>query len=437
MRNWAERFTAFVMASVLAVSVSACSVVSDIQSQINTAYTNLSEQDLARLVINAISDETQVSDSFSAIPDPQLDGLTYTAFYEYVSILRTVSASHGKATSFRILSEEEEEAYFAQADDGDYDVKSLEDYGELDVVEICYEEDADPLYPCRFVLRERADGSYSLAGDYVADSIVAYDYVTHYFLMIEEKNTDALSAIIGPIYPESLYISSVISTKADYVIDYYKLKVMSGQEDYKLGFMSPVKVTFVIPETLDNDNVSVKSHKVSLLVGKDGSTFIRDIIPSNDGEQLFLCRDGEKLVTCGEEYSAEDVYEILGDPVSALTDGKVVDSYKDDEGSIHTFYDLVVNFDGVSLKFKVEYENYSHTEWNGTLESIRIYRDSSYTVSNVVYEGMNLSELMLIYPMIDEFGFVYSYEFDDEDYEMTFTYDENYNITSVIVSEAE
>ena len=228
MRNWAERFTAFVMASVLAVSVSACSVVSDIQSQINTAYTNLSEQDLARLVINAISDETQVSDSFSAIPDPQLDGLTYTAFYEYVSILRTVSASHGKATSFRILSEEEEEAYFAQADDGDYDVKSLEDYGELDVVEICYEEDADLLYPCRFVLRERADGSYSLAGDYVADSIVAYDYVTHYFLMIEEKNTDALSAIIGPIYPESLYISSVISTKADYVIDYYKLKVMSG-----------------------------------------------------------------------------------------------------------------------------------------------------------------------------------------------------------------
>lgn len=437
MRNWAERFTAFVMASVLAVSVSACSVVSDIQSQINTAYTNLSEQDLARLVINAISDETQVSDSFSAIPDPQLDGLTYTAFYEYVSILRTVSASHGKATSFRILSEEEEEAYFAQADDGDYDVKSIEDYGELDVVEICYEEDADPLYPCRFVLRERADGSYSLAGDYVADSIVAYDYVTHYFLMIEEKNTDALSAIIGPIYPESLYISSVISTKADYVIDYYKLKVMSGQEDYKLGFMSPVKVTFVIPETLDNDNVSVKSHKVSLLVGKDGSTFIRDIIPSNDGEQLFLCRDGEKLVTCGEEYSAEDVYEILGDPVSALTDGKVVDSYKDDDGSIHTFYDLVVNFDGVSLKFKVEYENYSHTEWNGTLESIRIYRDSSYTVSNVVYEGMNLSELMLIYPMIDEFGFVYSYEFDDEDYEMTFTYDENYNITSVIVSEAE
>ena len=219
--------------------------------------------------------------------------------------------------------------------------------------------------------------------------------------------------------------------------DYYKLKVMSGQEDYKLGFMSPVKVTFVIPETLDNDNVSVKSHKVSLLVGKDGSTFIRDIIPSNDGEQLFLCRDGEKLVTCGDEYSAEDVYEILGDPVSALTDGKVVDSYKDDEGSIHTFYDLVVNFDGVSLKFKVEYENYSHTEWNGTLESIRIYRDSSYTVSNVVYEGMNLSELMLIYPMIDEFGVVYSYEFDDEDYEMTFTYDENYNITSVIVSEAE
>jgi hypothetical protein len=436
MRSRAQRFAALIMASVMAVSVSSCSVVSDIQSQINTVYTNLSEQELARLVINAIADDTQVSDSFSAIPDPQLDGLTYTAFYEYVSILRSVSSSHGKATSFRILSEEEEDAYFAQATDSDYDVKSLDEYGELDVVEICYEEDDDPLYPCMFVLKERTDGSYSLAGDYIADSIVAYDYVTHYFLMIEEKNTDALSAIIGPIYPESLYISSVISTKADYVIDYYKLKVMSGQEDYKLGFMSPVKVTFVIPETLDNDNVTVKAHKVSLLVGTDGATFIRDIIPSNDGEQLFLCSEGEKLVTCGEKYSAQDVIDIMGDPVSALSDGKVVDSYEDDDGMIHLLYDMVVNFDGVSLKFKVEFEDYSHTEWTGTLESIRIYRDSAYTVSNLVYEGMNLSELMLIYPMIDEFGFVYSYEYEDEDYEMSFTYDENYNITSVIVSEA-
>ena len=436
MRSRAQRFAALIMASVMAVSVSSCSVVSDIQSQINTVYTNLSEQELARLVINAIADDTQVSDSFSAIPDPQLDGLTYTAFYEYVSILRSVSSSHGKATSFRILSEEEEDAYFAQATDSDYDVKSLDEYGELDVVEICYEDDADPLYPCMFVLKERADGSYSLAGDYIADSIVAYDYVTHYFLMIEEKNTDALSAIIGPIYPETLYISSVISTKADYVIDYYKLKVMSGQDDYKLGFMSPVKVTFVIPETLDNDNVTVKTHKVSLLVGTDGSTFIRDIIPSNDGEQLFLCLEGEELVTCGEVYSAENVIELMGEPVSALSDGKVIDSYQDDDGNTHVQYDMVLNFDGVSLKFKVEYKDYSHTEWTGTLESIRIYRDSAYTVSNVVYEGMNLSELMLIYPMIDEFGFVYSYEYDDEDYEMSFTYDENYNITSVIVSEA-
>jgi hypothetical protein len=98
---------------------------------------------------------------------------------------------------------------------------------------------------------------------------------------------------------------------------------------------------------------------------------------------------------------------------------------------------MVVNFDGVSLKFKVEYEDYSHTDWNGTLESVRIYRDSAYTVSNVVYEGMNLSELMLIYPMIDETGFVYSYEYEDNDYEMSFTYDDNYNITSVIVSEAD
>ena len=436
MKRLAARIIALSLTFAVAVSAASCTVVNDIQSQINTAYTNLSEQELARLVINAIADSTQVADSFSTIPDPQLDGLTYTAFYEYVGILRNVSSSHGKATSFRILSEEEEDAYFAQAQDKDFEMKSLEEYGELDVIEICYEDDADPLYPCRFVLREREDGSYSLAGDYVADSIVAYDYVSHYFTMIEDKNTDALSAIIGPIYPESLYISSVISSKADFVIDYYKLKVMSNVDDYKLGFLSPVMVTFVIPETLDIDNVSVKTHKVSLFVATDGSTFIKDVIPSNDGDQLFLCKEGEKLVTCGEVYTMQDVIDLLGYPVSAVADGTVADSYTDDNGVLHLMYEIVLNFDGVSLKFKIEYDDYSHTEWSGKLESMRLYRSSDYTVSDIVYQGMNMSELLLIYPMIDEFGFVYSYEYEDEDYEMSFTYDENYNITSVIVSEA-
>ena len=91
----------------------------------------------------------------------------------------------------------------------------------------------------------------------------------------------------------------------------------------------------------------------------------------------------------------------------------------------------------LTLKFKVEYGDDFHSSWSGVLESIRLYRDSDYTISGIVYQGMNLSELMLIYPMIDEFGYVYSYQYEDEDYEMTFAYDENYNITSVIVSGAQ
>ena len=436
MKLPAVRIAALFMTLTMAMSVSSCTVVSDIKSQINTAYTNLSEQELARLVINAIEDDTKVADSFSEIPDPQLDGLTYTAFYEYVSILRSVSSGHGKATSFRILSEEEEDEYFSKVSGSKYDLRSLDEYGELDVIELCYEEDAEPLYPCRFVLCEKEDGTYSLAGAYVSDSIVAYDYVSHYFSTIEDKNTDALSAIIGPIYPESLYISSVISKKADFVIDYYRDKVISDIEDYKLEFLSPVMVTFVIPETLDNDNVNIRSHKVSLYIESNGTTYIDDVIPSNDGDQLYLCRDGSELVTCGETYSVQEIIDILGVPVSQVTDGKVVDSYTDDDDTMHLLYETVLNFDGASLKFKVEYDDNSHTEWTGTLESIRLYRDSDYTVSDIVYQGMNLSELMLIYPMIDEYEYVYSYEFEDKDYEMTFIYDENYNITSVVVASA-
>ena len=58
-----------------------------------------------------------------------------------------------------------------------------------------------------------------------------------------------------------------------------------------------------------------------------------------------------------------------------------------------------------------------------------------YTTYPVLYEYIcmecgKVETSRKSYPYLD-------YEYEDEDYEMSFTYDDNYNITSVIVSEAE
>ena len=44
---------------------------------------------------------------------------------------------------------------------------------------------------------------------------------------------------------------------------------------------------------------------------------------------------------------------------------------------------------------------------------------------------MNMAELLLIYPVLDEYGFVYTYEEADSVYKLTPEFDENNNINKI------
>ena len=98
----------------------------------------LSEAELARLVTNAVISDSNVADCYAKFPKNQLDGLSYSMFSEYCSILRKNSSEHGTPDSFRILNEEDKQAYFASIDSGEMDgFQSVYKYGDLDVVELC------------------------------------------------------------------------------------------------------------------------------------------------------------------------------------------------------------------------------------------------------------------------------------------------------------
>lgn len=422
-----KRAGAVLLAVVMLFSLSSCNIIQRIQKRFDNHSEDISRQELARLVSNAIKDKEEVADSYSSIPERQLDGMSYSVFYQYCEVLREMSSRHGKITAFRFLSDAETRRFYADADNkAGMNAVSMKNYDGLTMVELLYEEDHDVANPCRFALLE-SDGTYTLASDYATKSVEAYDYMSHYFKMISDGNVAGLESIIKPMFKDDIYISSVISSKAAYLIDFYKLRVKSAVSEYRLTTFLPTLVSFEIPETIDASGENIVSRRVNLYRKDDGTFYIEDTFVSK-GDGVEFCLNGTPVLRCGISYSRSDVLHMLGDPVIEMVNGTERDKS----------CEILIAFSGVMLRL----EGYPLADgtWNtARLVAISLYDNNSGnlvpTFDGRLFVGMNISELLLVYPMIDETGYVYTFETIDGTYKLEFVFDENKNVSRIRLGE--
>ena len=102
--------------------------------------------------------------------------------------------------------------------------------------------------------------------------------------MISDGNTAGLESIIKPMLNDDIYISSVITSKASYLIDYYRLHVKSPVREYKLKTFLPTLVSYEIPETVDASGENIISRTVNLFRRQDGAFYIEDTFVSKGDE---------------------------------------------------------------------------------------------------------------------------------------------------------
>ena len=415
-----------ILAVIMCVSVvmgaslclTGCDFFTGLSKGFKASQKELSKSELARIVVVAISDERSVSDAYSKIPENQLDGLSYSVFAEYCSILRNNSQVHGTADSFRFLTNSEKEDYFRTIDaDAGETYKTIDEYGDMEVVELCYSKDRDSkAAPVRFILADN-DGEFSLGGNYVNDSMFAYAYIKRYFEMIDDGNIDGLEAIIKSSYNSDIYLNSVIKAKAGYIADYYKLKVRTSTKDFELKILSPTRISYRIPEVVSDYNDSIVSKNISLRVYKDGSFCILDHIPATIGE-ISLYRNGVSKLRMGSTYSQSEIYRLLGEPkLSTVSNGVVALAYK-----------------GVTLRFAAEVKD---GKWStGRLFSIVVRNQGDYSLGEDIYIGMNISELLLVYPMFDESNYQSSFKNVDGEFTLAFEFDAFGNVTRIDLGES-
>lgn len=403
----------------MTVSLTGCNFISNITSGLNVTANQLSETDIARLMVNAILSEKAVADSYAKIPQSQLNGLSYSVFYEYCSILRKCSAVHGTADSFRILNDSDKALYFESIDAGeDENYQSVNQYGDLDVVELCYSVDKNPLAsPVRFVIEKNAD-KYVMAEKYIYDSLSAYSYINHYFDMIDEGNIDGLETLIKSRYDSDIYMNSVIYAKANYIAEYYRLKVKTSSDDFSLKMISPTRVVYEIPEVLSADSKSIFSKTVELHLQKDGTYFIDDEVPVIISELRFIANTDNRL-RMGSTYTRDEIYQLVGVPI--------VTDYE--RGCV------ILSYSGMTIKLET-FDGAVNSWTSGRLSSVVIRNDAVFSIGQDLYIGMNVSELLLIYPMFDESEYTSSFKNGDGEFELSFWFDDYGNVTRIRLGEA-
>jgi hypothetical protein len=294
--------------------------------------------------------------------------------------------------------------------------QSVYKYGDLDVVELCYSKDKDPSAPpVRFMLSKK-DSAYSLPSDFIVDSMLAYSYINHYFEMIDDGNVDGLEAVIKSTYNSDIYLNSVIHAKAEYIADYYRLKVKTVTSDYEIKLFSPTHITYVIPEVFSSDGTKIVSKTVELRLKSDGKFLVEDDIPASIKELRFS-REGSARLRMGSTYTSSEIRYLLGDPIV----------------STHTEDQVILAYSGMTIRLDAEIENGQWT--SGRLSSVVFKKQSVFSLSEDLYIGMNISELLLVYPMFDECGYTGSFKNGDGEFTLSFEFDEYGNVSTIKLGE--
>ena len=375
----------------------------------------LSCDELARIVTLAVQKPDSVASCFSSIPAPQLDSVSYSAFSEYTNILREIIRGKGDVVAFKPLNDSEK-ASLDEEIIKTCGINMNDMYPNQKLIEIICDGDSEQnvYFPVKI------GDIVTLDGKAIADTIASYNYIFHYMDMVYSSNTSALVSILAPMYSDDIYIESVIRAKAEFVIDYYSNYVRSGYDDISISLAMPCLVRLTLPR-VDNGKGDLVAKEVNL-ISRYGSYYVDDKMPLNpSGNMAYLYKNDVKVFTVGQELDQTKVEEKLGKPL--YTVNKV--DYSSGPRRI------VMCYKGLNLAFDAVFDEGG--KWRGSLVSIRIFGQGEYSLDKSCYVGMNISELMLVYPFIDEYDFDYAYENENGARTVSFQRDEAGNIITVIM----
>ena len=430
VQTFGKRTLAAILVVILLMGLAGCTFVDKIQNKIDPNASKISAPELARLLVTAVNDTGKIGDAYEAIPEVQREGISFSYFSQYVSIIKGLGGG-SKIDRFTFLNGEENQYQLdriykrmcQQMPAGDFE-STFEPYGSVRTVQLSYVKKSQDNTYIYFSFDDA--GNAYLSSEWIMDLIDIYNYMNHYFNTLSKNNADGIALLIKNKRGFStLYSEDIINAKAQYTVDFYKMKVKNTFDQFKFKEINAFYVDYQIPEVFSSDGQSIYSRNVYAFRGSNGDIDIIDDIPQEvDNSVITVPVSQSQMLRCGLEYESSTLQRMMGKPVKIMILDENING-TDDPEKVRT--EICYMYKGVRLVFDASYKDDEY--WMGELVSITLIENSqvSYSICDLKL-GDTEEAILKRFPMI-EYG----------EYELKYvvnasTYILEYEVTDGIIS---
>ncbi len=365
--------------------------------------------EMARLLVDSLQDINGAELFYGKIPEEQRDGLTFSEYYEYISVLSEMMPSGSSVTSFEIVEGQEKEDLLSSmliSNSEEYD-GMIRSSIPIRVETTGKRASGTPLY---FYLQTNADGEVYLNHEWIRSCIDLYAFSVHYFEAYANKNlTDVIDLLPYTKTPEPLPQSrDVLKAKAKEMIRFYTHNVKSTSE-YEMISIDATNLNYLQPEVLDTQ-FHTTTRNVLFRSDDNGEISVWDSIQNElKTVDLYLYYNGIRTVRIGEHAAPSQLANLFGTPIT-ISCGPVVEVKPNGD----EMRNILIRYDGFVITVYGTYQN--EEEWDGRYMRFRIW-DSSKARIGTEMDVMDSSwDILMRYPFADETGFVLEIESDGEVY---------------------
>ncbi|MCQ2532202.1 MAG: hypothetical protein MJ093_05800 [Saccharofermentans sp.] len=434
--NKLKKLMSIMLVLNMALGLCACNIANelreDISNRMDINTTTISSQEIIRHIIDAVNDDDKMADSYSCIPENQLDGVTYSMYFEYINILRGMTSQYGKSiTYFKMVPSSEVK--------GIVGTNLFTLYPGLICAELQMSDASgnavsfeDPIYIFLVENNEVA----ALSNRWISGIIDIYNYGDHYMTMIDEQNIDGVFALLEPGYSEN-YAEAVVKSMANSLIEYYKIDVKSSREQYRIVTLVPNRYVIRIPETISSEGEYV-DHFVEITKESSNTYHIDDGLPFVVEPSMFnVYMTGNVsdmgAIKVGNFYARESIIFALGNPKYEffVNDDLIYEEVGEgDELEVIPMKRTVMMHKNIVFIF---YAQEFSDSWEGYLNKITITGEEYY-IGDDIHVGMSKTELLIKYPFMDIYGYEHVYTDETGAFIIKFVFDEDDILTEINLS---
>ena len=419
MRGLSRKKQCFSRSRILSCGIVLCLICGILSACSKNSFNKkkIDVTELARLVVDSLSEKTDMESLYERIPEEQRDGLSYSMYYEYIDVLSKMMPNGSKVVSFDIVEGEERQKLLDSMLSSD-----SEEYKNL--ISCCVPIRVEttgarvsgvPLY---FYLQTNSEGEVYLDKEWAESCIDLYAFAVHYFEAYSNENlTDVISLLPYTETPEPLPQSrDVLKAKAKEMIRFYSHNVKSSVSQYEMISIDASNLLYLQPEVL-NTQLQANSRTVYFRSDEDNVISVVDPIQNElKTVDLYLYYNGQRTVRVGEHAAPSQLENLFGTPIS-ISCGPVMEKSQNGE----ELRNILVRYDGFVITVYGTYEDAEN--WDGRYVRFRIWNSSRVSIGSEMDVSDTSFDILTRYPFADETGFVLPVTADGEQYVLTFELD--------------